>query len=178
MTDRFNLTTQREPGWIERADLAARMLSALRDADPSVQRLADIGCGDRKLARALEAAGLTMDYEGYDLLPQHESVQRFDLDSDRLDHPVDAVALLGVTEYLRDFRSALERLRASSRYVLLSHVLRGPRPPTPQRLAELGWVNHLSDGELRSLVADAGFEICQQDMTPDGKTRVLCGRRT
>lgn len=149
------------------------MVASLVEADPGLARLADLGCGDGKLQRSLIARAVPVTYAGFDLLPQRRSVRRFDLSADSLDEVFDIVVMLGVTEYLPDFLGTLQRLRPSCRHLLFSHVLRTANPPSAERLAELGWVNHLDDRQLSEVVAAAGYCIRERATTPDGKTRLL-----
>jgi hypothetical protein len=170
---RFNLDQQAERGWLERSARAATMLATLAAAEPGLRRLADIGCGDTKLRRSLAARDIQLAYQGFDLLPQRPDVLPFDLSTDSLSEPFDVVVLLGVTEYLPDLAGTLARLKPSCRHLLLSHVLKSAKSPSPQRLAELGWRQHLTDEQLQDCIASADFRIRDRDFTPDGRTRLL-----
>lgn len=170
---RFNLVSQTERGWIERAEACVDMIEAARRTDPSIVSLADIGCGDAKLQRTLAARGVPVHYAGYDLLPQNDAIRRFDLAVDTLGEPVDLVVLLGVCEYLADFVGALSRLRTACRHLILSHVLRSPKSPSAARLAELGWVNHFTEAELGQALAAAGYRVGSRRMTPDAKSLIV-----
>lgn len=173
---RFNLETQADRGWLERADACVSLVLGLLQADPGISSVADIGCGDGKLSRRLAVAAPKLRCAGYDLLPQSGDVTPFDLGTDTLPVPVDIVILLGVTEYLADLHAALYRLAPRCRYLILSHVLRTPASPSPQRLLELGWRNHLERPALEQAVRDAGFETLAGCPTPDGKTWLLACR--
>ncbi|MEP6501932.1 MAG: hypothetical protein ABJD97_01270, partial [Betaproteobacteria bacterium] len=82
----FNLRSQSERGWWERAQIGVDLLSTIAGAQHPM-RVADIGCGDRKLAQALAERGLARADAGFDLLPQDEHVRAFDVDRDVLPQP-------------------------------------------------------------------------------------------
>jgi hypothetical protein len=168
----FNLRSQSERGWWERAQIGVDLLSTIAGVEAAM-RIADIGCGDRKLAQALAERGLACVYTGFDLLPQDDLVQAFDIERDVLPQRVDAAVLLGVSEYLGDLQRALARQRGRCDWLLASHVLRTVRSPGPERLAELGWRNHLARDDFVALVERAGYGIVAERVTPDTKTLVV-----
>jgi hypothetical protein len=174
--DRFNLGSQGQPDWIDRARVCIQMICKLIEAPDAPRDLADIGCGDQKLGAMLARRGLPLTFIGYDLVPQAANVVRFDLSCDRLQQAAGIVTLLGVIEYLSDLTSALTPLSASCRYLIVSHVLRTEKSPSPQRVAELGWRTHLTRQEFETAVRSAHFELLEGRMTPDDRTLVLCCR--
>jgi hypothetical protein len=176
--DRFNLRSQRQPDWIDRARICAQMIGKLVAAPDGPCDVADIGCGDQKLGAMLARRCLPVTYVGYDLMPQAPNVVRFDLSFDRLQPGRGIVTLLGVIEYLTDLAGALAPLSATCRYLIVSHVLLTEKSPSPQRAAELGWKTHHTRQELEAVICSAGFELLEGRMTPDRRTLVLCCRST
>lgn len=170
----FNLSDQRDRGWYERAQTCIDLLA---DILPERARLADIGCGDRKLRDLLAANGIWCEYAGFDLLPQSTEVIRFDVRSDRLPGGFDIAVLMGVTEYLEDIPTALQLMGESCQWLAASHVLASHRSPSPARLSELGWVSHLDRAEFTRAVGKGGFEVVRERMTPDGRTLLVVARR-
>jgi hypothetical protein len=168
----FNLRSQADRDWSERAGICAELLAPVLSRYPS-PTLADVGCGDRKLHRKLAETGLDVAYSGFDLRPQGPEVAAFDVERDDLPGRFDVAALLGVTEYLVDLPGSLARLGRHCDWIVLSHVLRGSQPPSPQRLAELGWHNHLDRAGLVRCMADAGLEPVEERLTPDARTLVV-----
>jgi hypothetical protein len=174
----FNCADQATPTWRQRADVCAELLTGLVPARGAPLQLADIGCGDQKLRDSLRACGVSVDYTGYDLLPQTSDVHRFDVRSDLLPRQHDVAVMLGVIEYLQDLPVALGRLARQVPYLVLSHVIRQGDTYTPEMLAKLGWVNHLALGELEELLSNSGYAESTHRLTPDGRTMlVVCVSR-
>ena len=169
----FNCADQTTPTWRQRADVCAELLTVLVPARGMPLQLADIGCGDQKLRDSLRARGVSMDYTGYDLLPQTSDVHRFDVRSDLLPRQHDVAVMLGVIEYLQDLPVALGRLARQVPYLVLSHVIRQGDTYTPDMLAKLGWVNHMERSELEAQLARSGYAITAQRMAPDGRTMLF-----
>lgn len=170
----FNLTDQQAEGWWAPARVAADMVAALV---PAGGRLADLGCGDCKLRAALVDRGVTVDYTGFDLLPQSPGVRQFDLRRDRLPCSFDVATLLGVTEYLANIGAVLCALAPYCDAVVVSHVLASARSPTADRLTQLGWVSHLGRDEFLKAVCAGGFVVERKHMTPDHRTLLIAARR-
>ena len=61
-------------------------------------------------------------------------------------------------------------------YVIVSHVLRQHDYYSPERLAELGWRNHLSESETHELLGRNGFAVIEARFAPDQRTLVLLCR--
>jgi hypothetical protein len=169
----FNLTSQADRGWWERAHVCADLLAPLCEAGDPVRSLADVGCGDRKLERVLAERHMGLAYLGFDLVPQSDEVVPFDLNVERLPLAVDVLVLLGVTEYLEYFVTSLARQAPQCRYLILSHVMRGPKSPSAARLLELGWRNHFDEEVLVSRLKLARFDVAASRWTPDGKSLLL-----
>lgn len=166
----FNCSDQASPTWLERADLCADLVEILvADRQPNLS-VADIGCGDQKLREALASRGLKVDYTGYDLLPQTADVQRLDISLDAVPDGHDLAVLLGVIEYLQDLADVLARLANKVPLLILSLVFRQAETYSATALAELGWVNHLTAGELESMLLHSGYAVSARRVTPDGRT--------
>jgi cyclopropane fatty-acyl-phospholipid synthase-like methyltransferase len=174
----FNISGQAGAAWLDRAQRAATMLASVVERVGPGASLADVGCGDEKLRLVLENQGVGFTYAGFDVNPQSERVTRFDATKDRLPGDFDAVVSLGLIEYI-DIPAYFAKVRAHSRYFVVSHVVRERNKYNRKKLDRLGWVNHLSTGRIDALLADAGFKVEQRVVTDDGRTVIwLCGELT
>jgi hypothetical protein len=174
----FNLSDQSARGWVERAELCVDLIDCLPDARQRL-KLADLGCGDMKLRPLLQARALSVDYVGFDLVPQHAHVRRLDLTRDDPPTGFDVTVMLGVGEYLPKLEYVLRRIGASCRWLVFSHVLRTDPPISAARLAQLGWINHLDGPALETLLSAADLRVIERRLTPDRRTVVLsCAART
>ena len=172
----FNCGDQDTLTWRQRADVCVDLV-VKRDRSASSQgSIADIGCGDQKLRVALRARGVTCRYQGYDVLPQDPEVESFDVQRDVLPIGHDLAVLLGVSEYLEDLDGVIGSLARQVPYVIVSHVLRQHDYYSPERLAELGWRNHLSESETHELLGRNGFAVIEARFAPDQRTLVLLCR--
>lgn len=168
----FNCADQHTVTWRQRADLCVELIGAMAQAGGEI-RIADIGCGDRKLRQSLERTDICFSYSGYDLLPQSAEVKKFDVRDDALPAGNDVAVMLGVIEYLEGLPEVLSRMATQVPHILLSHVIQQGDGYSAARLLELGWINHLSAASLEGLLVQCGFEISARHMTPDGKTLLL-----
>lgn len=173
----FNCSDQTQWSWVQRAEVCLDLVVDVLPKHCSGV-LADIGCGDRKLLRALEGRGLQIRYQGYDLNPQSEEVEAFDVRRDLLPSEIDLAVMLGVTEYLEDLPAVLRSLSSQAPRLILSHVIRQSDEYTPERRAKLGWLNHLSRDELREIVQNANFEVLGERMDLENKTLLLACQST
>lgn len=171
----FNCNDQSNPTWQERAERCAELVASL-DCASEAFALADIGCGDQKLRQAIQRRGLTCCYQGYDLLPQHGDVVRFDLRSDTLPRQYDVAALLGVVEYLDGVEQVVASLASQVPWVLLSHVIRQDGYYTDARRSELGWRNHFTKDEIFRMLEVNGLTVVHCDMTSDNRTLLMACR--
>lgn len=169
----FNLHEQCARGWAERAEVCAGLVARLVERAGRRLKLSDLGCGDTKLRQVLTARGVDVDYAGFDLLPQHPEVRLLDLTRDDPPPGADIAVMLGVGEYLPNLAQVLQKVAASSRWLVFTHVLRGKTPISAKRLAELGWTNHLDAPALEALVARAGLEVIERRLTSNRRTVVL-----
>lgn len=169
----FNCVDQPRTTWRERVDVCAEILATLAAEDRRELSVADVGCGDQKLREAVHARGVRVRYAGFDLVPQSAEVQRCDVRRDRFTKARDVIVMLGVIEDLDGLPAALERLSVHAGHLVLSHVVRRGDQYTLAMLSRLGWINHLSENELASVLADSGRTITTQRLTPDGRTVVL-----
>ena len=172
----FNCGDQDTLTWRQRAGVCVDLLERLDCAASSQGSIADIGCGDQKLRVALRARGVTCRYQGYDVLPQDPEVESFDVQRDVLPIGHDLAVLLGVSEYLEDLDGVIGSLARQVPYVIVSHVLRQHDYYSPERLAELGWRNHLSESETHELLGRNGFAVIEARFAPDQRTLVLLCR--
>lgn len=174
----FNTQDQKRTTWSHRAEMCADMIARLRQriAEPlerEALRIADVGCGDMKLKRALEERGLRCHYDGFDLIPQSPDVRLFDVRRDVLPTRYAVVTLLGVIEYIEPLDEALRRLADCTDFIVLSHVIRQDETYTPHKCKELGWINHLSQGELEDRLHRNRIDVLETRLDPEGKTLLL-----
>jgi tetratricopeptide (TPR) repeat protein len=149
-----NLTRWSDPGrlegqWVARARAAAHFI-------PAGSRVLDLGCGAMSLERALPPG---CQYLPCDLVRRDERTTLCDFNKLELPSKGDAtlVTLLGVLEYVHEWKAFLRRLRECGLPVVLSYC--------PADLAggldrpALGWVNHASREELAAAFREAGFSV-------------------
>jgi SAM-dependent methyltransferase len=171
-TARFNLDRQDERHWSERATTAADMLSTASKTTP-IRTVADIGCGSGKIGGFLPLLGLSVEYSGFDMLPQNSTVQQFDITRDKLPKRFDAAMLLGVLEYVDDARGALESVRPFVDLLLVSHAVKETRTGvTPAKQRKLGWLTFLTSDEFERVIVSAGYTVEKSMLTPDQRTRI------
>lgn len=163
---------QGRPAWLDRADKAAALVaSAIADLHPGARlaRVADIGCGDRQLLRALARRGIACRYQGYDRLPQAPDVVRLDIGASALPEGSDVAVLLGVSEYLPALDAVLARLVEQVAALVISHTVAEPARSEPPPRAP-GWVEHLTRARFEQVLAVAGWKPLESVLTEDRKT--------
>ena len=168
----YNCDTQTSKSWMDRSSVAARLVRQVSSESPDGIALADIGCGDEKLRAALEAESVPVRYRGFDLLPQHEAVSRFDVANQDLPEIVDVAVMLGVIEYLRDPKSAFARVAKRARCLVVSHRASDLSRISWWRRRKRGWVSIMSSSQLEDALTDAGFAVRERALTGDGHTLV------
>jgi hypothetical protein len=164
----FNLRTQRGANWTNRAAVAADLI--IRHA-PTNPIIADVGCGDQKLQRAL--GGFPCTYRGYDLNPQSRSVTRLDVLIDQLPE-CDLTALLGVLEYVP---VAQVLAKARSRAIVVSHLFPDYGAFSPALVRKRRWTSLLSKSEFELVLSQTGFSVRECVRTPEGKQHVWFAER-
>ena len=175
---RFHCGQQGAASWHRRAEACVDLLLRLPARPGPDAALADIGCGDQKLRETMRARGLHFAYRGYDLHPQSADVTVFDVRTEPLPDGHLVAVMLGVVEYLPDLAAVLQRLAQQVPYLVFSYVVREHSQYSRERLAELGWVNHLTTAELEALLRDIGLEAIDRQATADRRTLLLvCTRR-
>ena len=165
----FNLGTQKRATWVERAAIAADLLEGVLDPGAIV---ADVGCGDQKLKRELMSRRADVRYRGFDIMPQHSSVTKFDIQSEELPASFSAVTLLGVLEYVRDIPATLNRIARAAPYLVVSHVNPEEGNLPAERLAT--WTSVLTGAEFEKALRAAGYCILDCRMTSDFSRVWLC----
>ena len=175
MTNRapFNCNDQTAASWTQRAVVAVNLIKNIELKNKHQLSVADIGCGDQKLRSALLAQGVDCHYCGYDLLPQSSEVTQFDVRSDALPHEHDVLVMLGVIEYLDALPGVLPSLSRQAPYLVVSHVIRKDDTYSPQKRAELGWLNHLSQDEIEQLLSASGYIVLDRQLDTEGKTMLF-----
>ncbi len=146
-----------DPGWDRRARIAADFL-------PAGSSVLDLGCGAMALERSLPPG---CEYLPCDLVRRDERTQICDFNRDQFpDAPGATIStLLGVLEYIHDWKGLLRRVHGLGTPVVLTYCA----TDFSQNLdrAALGWVNHLSLQDLTAGIVEAGFSI-RASMKIDG----------
>ncbi|WP_245006891.1 class I SAM-dependent methyltransferase [Rhizobium laguerreae] len=173
--DTFNCGGQTANSWMDRANISAELIAKAAALTGAPQlTLADIGCGDGKLAPLVASRRVGLVYRGFDLHPQRKDVTPFDLRKDKLEDRYDVISLLGVLEYISDLQPVLRYLRDHCRYLVVSHVSNRVGM-TVEEMAKLNWTTVLSKGEFSSELIKAGFSIVEDRTTANGQTVIwLC----
>ena len=133
-----------------RCELAAAWL-------PDDGRIADVGCGPQMVLRRLidpRIAYVPADIRGW-------SPEVVVIDLDRVEFPpgrFDAVAMLGVLEFLQRPGAALRRARRASDTLIASysHPRKGA---SKQSREERGWISSLTENALSTLFARQGWAV-------------------
>jgi hypothetical protein len=172
----FNLDSIGSPRWDERARAAVDLLS--KHAPPSAReralRIADFGCGDERLRRTLESdfAG-RVDYVGFDLLPQTDSVVPIDLRRELPRRPFDVIFCLGLLEYVDDPRAFLQRVRAQypDALVVVSYAIYdSPRPLRRRERRARGWLTDYTRAGFARELDGCGFACLDETTVNEGRT--------
>jgi hypothetical protein len=125
---------------------------------------------------ALAEAGLTVDYRGYDLLPQHSDVTRLDISSQDVPDSGDAAVSLGVVEYLEDAPAMLRRLRRAAPWLVISHAAKDLRSAQARRARRLQWRTYMTVAAFERALTEAGYTVVERRVTPDQKSCVWLAR--
>lgn len=136
--------------WDRRAEMAATWL-------PKQGRIADIGCGAPMSLRRFLAPECV--YAPADLKAWTDEVAEIDLDAGQFPKGAfDAVAMLGVLEYLQKPGAALRRARRAADWLVTSYC-----HPVGPRAAELrakrGWINAFREQPFEDLLKRQGWTI-------------------
>ncbi len=145
--------------WAERAELAAKFIA------PGSSVL-DIGCGRMQL-RALLPAGCA--YTPADMTKWTDEVHQIDLD--RREFPpgrYDLVTFLGVLEYLQDPAFAMERAADTCKRLITTYCHPVSATSIAQR-RKAGWINDLSEAELKTLLKRTGWSVTHADLFQQSK---------
>jgi len=168
----FNCETQQGEKWLARAEIAADLV---RSVATGRMKVADLGCGDEKMKGALEEAGLDIDYQGFDLMPQAVQVEKLDLQHDPVPGRFDVALLLGVLEYIPDVVAVLRKIRRAAPLIVVSHLNGEDAYFTPSLARRQNWRTVLDRGGFEARLAEAGWTIRESRLTPDRLTIVwLC----
>jgi len=171
----YNIAQQAKPSWVARAEVCAGLIARLADERDAI-KIADFGCGDRKLEGLLKAKQVNFQYTGFDIFPQDHSVRRFDLDRDSLDGSFDVASLLGVLEYVGDIERALKEVSARSRYVVLTYLAADLVGMSRQEQIAKGWPNLIALSALRAILARLGLTTEAEVFVDRGRQIVLLCR--
>ena len=179
----FNLDLITSPRWDERAEAAVALLAAhVRTLAPATGglRIGDLGCGDERLRRVLEERlPGAYEYQGYDALPQRETVVEMDLARSLPEADFDVVFCLGLLEYMDPLRPFLARLRQRYPAAVVSYALYdAPRPLRKRQRRARGWLSDYTAAELERELDHAGFHRRDFCRTNQGRTGIWLVLRT
>lgn len=176
-TGAFNTNEQAQPAWAERATIACDLLGPSVAAG-LIGSVSDVGCGDQKLRQLMEQRGWALSYRGFDVIPQSDDVEPLDVNVAGPPGRADAVAALGLIEYVDDVGDCLRRLARHAPLLVVSHVTRDRGLYSEEQLRERGWKNHLHTTEFGALLTSNGWSERDLRTTSDGRTRVWLAERT
>jgi hypothetical protein len=167
----FNLDHQDK--WSERAERAVSLWQ--RHAAEGDLVVADIGAGNGRVARLIQRPQTT--YIGYDLLPQHPTINRIDIRQSLPHPPADVAFLLGVIEYIEADHSIIEQLSDYTKQAVVSYVgFDESRLPLADR-KQAGWVRHETEAATAERFEAAGFRLVDAVKVEDGRTTVWLWER-
>ncbi|NTJ42916.1 hypothetical protein G6L28_09955 [Agrobacterium larrymoorei] len=171
---RFNCGEQNDAAWIDRAEIAAQLASIVVSDNGKEVTVADVGCGNQKLKAALSRLSLNVAYQGYDLVPQSESVTKMDINTDSIAR-CDIAFVLGVLEYSGDISKPLQMLAHNAQYLVVSHAVSDFRKMSASSLRRLNWKTHMSQKDFEETLRGNGFQIRETRMTANQRSVVwLC----
>jgi len=173
----FNLDESRAGTWDARAEAAKRLwlfgIEEDRSAEidlPEIWSIADLGCGDERLGRALIDTGIPHRYQGYDVLPQSPTCQRWNINEGLPTGRVDVAFALGLLEYLADVSLFFHGLRAFTRTAVISYVAADSGAYRDADVASRGWRNHYLSSEIMELLTSAGLRARASAVIDDRRT--------
>ena len=148
-----------------RAGLAARHIGHDR-------RVLDIGCGLMRLHGRLHSS---VGYRPVDLIRRSADCLVLDLNDGRFPaEAADDAVFLEVLEFVHDVPGVLARARATATRLLFTYHLATGESSTRRRAA--GWFNDLTDDQLNTALAGAGWKIVGTDA--EGPYRLFVCDRT
>lgn len=160
---RWSVEANLLPAWRTRSEIAARLI-------PPGLSVLDLGAGRMALRDLLPPSN---SYVPADLVARSDDCLVVNLNQGELPTGhYDVVVVLGVLEYMRDPMWLLRSTaRVASRLVLSYFTYDGGG--ASDRRAN-GWLNSLSQSELISGLADAGWQPVVTQTFPNGETLVSC----
>lgn len=168
----FHTPRQHSAAWWDRAEKCADLVADHATTLTARPSLADIGCGDQKLAIPLRHRAPKFTYRGLDVHPRSPDVVRFDPTREALPQPVDVVACLGAIEYLDSVDEFFERVAARCRYFAVSHVPSDMKNYSKAKLDRRGWRYHAPSSQVEASLEAAGFTILATTITANKKTKI------
>lgn len=154
--------------WNARAALAAKYLSEQRS-------VCDIGCGTMTLRKYLRD---DQRYVPVDVVARDPSTIVCDLNiSEPPRTGADAVALLGVIEYLHQPREALAQLAKRYKTVVATYCVADNNSSQADRRGH-AWVNDFRTDEIENVFIKARWDIVATEMVDDFQRMWLLSRRS
>lgn len=142
-----------DPAWGARAKLAA-------DFIPAGAAVLDVGCGAMQLSGFLPGG---CRYLPADIVARDARTIVCDLNAGQFPSApgITHVTALGVLEYLLDVPAFLAWLRQTRCHAVISYCATDLAPELDR--AALGWLNELSRRQIKTLFANAGFDVMSED---------------
>lgn len=144
-------------GWEPRSQRAAALV-------PPNSRVIEFGAGNRTFERHLDPS---CTYVPSDIVDRGPGTVIYDLNRRPLPElgagTFDVAVLMGVLEYIRDVPSVIDWLAQNVQVCVVSYVCAGATSHASRGMREsagrvgLGWLNHYSEPEFRSLFLERGF---------------------
>jgi len=172
---KYNCQDQDHSSWDERAEAAVGLLaSASSELSAGPLEIADFGCGNERLRGVLsERLALPFQYQGYDLHPQSEHVERLDVKRSLPQRRFDVVFCLGLVEYLQDVELFVRRLADVCSTAVASYVVTDAAAAlSSAERRKRRWLSDYTKTELEEIFQSSGF-VCEASTTVDnGATEI------
>lgn len=163
---RFNLHDQKKDSWRARAEAAVAFIDLINDL-PNPFKVVEVGAGDRKLERILKRS-YSVNYSGYDLLPQSANVRKWDAKNGFPPDIGDVNFALGLLEYLETPELVFRSIGGTGSYVVFSYVAADQGHHDLSKRRSLGWASHLRVAEIEEIASRSGlFIVSRTDMSPE-----------
>ena len=153
--------------WPERAEMAAQMLEGARS-------VADIGCGIGSLRHALPEH---VEYVGLDIVARDPNTIVVDLNRDDIPElDVDAVAMLGVIEYVDQPKRILAQLPRFQKVVITyNHFSLGDiAAKVGLKKRRVGWRHRLTARRFERLLEESGLRVVAAERIRRGEKMYVC----
>ena len=154
----FNLQGQNSEQWLNRAEIAVSFLRSIKfPTGNKILKIADLGCGDRKIEYYLQKANFNFEYTGYDIMPQRDDIRAINLNEELPNQSFDVIFCLGVLEYINNIDIFLGGVREIAEYLVLSYTVADSGRYKKEELQKYGWQHHYRINEIDHICEKNGF---------------------